>query len=221
MIIYKTTNQINGKIYIGKDGNNNKYYYGSGVYLQKAIKKYGRQNFKKEILEYCTVENINEREVYWIKKLNSINRKIGYNITNGGTGGLIGKDNPFYGKKHTKDSVEKISKSKIGCSAWNKGLTIEDDRVKRNRDKRKKTIKANKLFNKGIYNPMFGRKRSDKEKSLSGNRIYIYDVEGQQFNSLKDISKNLNLKWNSLRNKFRNDIKEITIKNIKIERIYK
>ena len=45
MVIYKTTNLINGKIYIGKDSNNNEHYIGSGVKLLKAIKKYGRSNF--------------------------------------------------------------------------------------------------------------------------------------------------------------------------------
>ena len=49
MVIYCTTNLINGKKYIGSDTNNNPYYLGSGVSIIKAIKKYGRNNFKKEI----------------------------------------------------------------------------------------------------------------------------------------------------------------------------
>ena len=47
MIIYKTTNTINGKIYIGQDKNNNPSYYGSGKILQKAIKKYGKESYPK------------------------------------------------------------------------------------------------------------------------------------------------------------------------------
>lgn len=88
MIIYKTTNLINGKIYIGQDKKNNPSYYGSGLKLIKAIKKYGRENFKKDILEECTDENhMNEREGYWIKYHNSTDRKIGYNISEGGKEG--------------------------------------------------------------------------------------------------------------------------------------
>jgi hypothetical protein len=45
MIIYKTTNIINGKYYVGKDINNSESYLGSGVLLKRAIKKYGKENF--------------------------------------------------------------------------------------------------------------------------------------------------------------------------------
>jgi group I intron endonuclease len=87
MIIYKTTNLINNKIYIGQDSKNNPKYLGSGLILKKAIKKYGEKNFKKEILEHCiNQDELNEREKYWIKELNSIVPN-GYNITDGGTGG--------------------------------------------------------------------------------------------------------------------------------------
>jgi group I intron endonuclease len=82
VIIYKTTNLINGKIYIGKDSHNNPNYIGSGKIIKYAIKKYGIENFSKEILEYCTMDNIDEREIYWIKKFDSINN--GYNISPGG-----------------------------------------------------------------------------------------------------------------------------------------
>ena len=90
MIIYKTTNLINGKIYVGKDKKNNPEYLGSGILITKAFKKYGIENFKKETLETClNKQHLNEREVYWIKLLNSTNKEIGYNITKGGDGGDI------------------------------------------------------------------------------------------------------------------------------------
>lgn len=54
MVIYITTNLINGKQYIGKDARNNPKYLGSGTYLIKSIKKYGKENFKKEIIEHCS-----------------------------------------------------------------------------------------------------------------------------------------------------------------------
>ena len=53
--IYKTTNLINGKIYIGKRQKQefDKYYLGSGIYLKKAIEKYGKENFSCEIIDKC------------------------------------------------------------------------------------------------------------------------------------------------------------------------
>ena len=88
MVIYKTTNLINNKIYIGKNKGNDNWYLGSGKLLLYAIKKYGKENFKKEIIEICTsLEHMKEREIYWIEKLKARDRKIGYNIQIGGDGG--------------------------------------------------------------------------------------------------------------------------------------
>ena len=67
MIIYKTTNLINGKIYIGKDSKNDPNYFGSGLLLRQSIKKYGKKNFKKEIIDFAdSVKGLNEKEIYWI-----------------------------------------------------------------------------------------------------------------------------------------------------------
>lgn len=91
-IIYKTTNLINGKIYVGKhtqdlcptifDG-----YLGSGVIIKSAIRKYGKKNFERITLEsFSTEEESYEKEEYWISKLKSRDPKIGYNIFPGGWG---------------------------------------------------------------------------------------------------------------------------------------
>ena len=64
-IIYKTTNLKNNKIYIGKHQteNINDTYLGSGIALEKAIKRYSKQNFKKEILfVFNTETEMNEKE---------------------------------------------------------------------------------------------------------------------------------------------------------------
>lgn len=87
--IYKITNSINGKIYIGKRTGSqfDEDYWGSGTKLKVALKEFGKDNFKREILEWCSTKDIlREREIYWIQKLNSRNPDIGYNIKKGGEG---------------------------------------------------------------------------------------------------------------------------------------
>lgn len=93
--IYKITNKINGKIYIGQHKvplikENFRRYMGKGIAIQKAIKKYGKENFDKEILEYIDDDEkhelVSEREKFWIKEFNCMSPN-GYNISPGGEGG--------------------------------------------------------------------------------------------------------------------------------------
>jgi hypothetical protein len=98
--IYKTTNLINGRFYIGmhKTNNPNDDYLGSGNLLDLAIQKHGKHNFKKEILEYCNdEEHMCQREEQIINEKFLIeNKHICYNIALGGLGGF----------KFLKDSKE-------------------------------------------------------------------------------------------------------------------
>lgn len=85
--IYKTINKVNNKIYIGKSKFDRPDYFGSGLKLCSAIKKYGIENFTKIIIEQCPDNDVNNREIYWINFYQSTNDCIGYNISRGGTGG--------------------------------------------------------------------------------------------------------------------------------------
>lgn len=92
--IYVTKNLLNGKMYVGKHtykgiDSYDMNYLGSGYILKRAIKKYGKENFSQEILEYTSSKEENvQREIYWIKKLNTLVPN-GYNIDKGGTGGGV------------------------------------------------------------------------------------------------------------------------------------
>lgn len=116
-IVYETTNKINGKYYIGVhkqkilpfefDG-----YLGSGRKMKFAISKYGKNNFFRETL--FVFDNhidafLKEAEIVnneFIKNKNVYNTCIG-----GQTPVLCGEQNGFYGKKHSKETLEKIRKS--------------------------------------------------------------------------------------------------------------
>lgn len=109
MIIYKTTNLINGKIYIGQDSKNNDKYFGSGDLIKRAIKKYGLKNFKKEVLCLCeTQKELNEMEQKFILIYNSTNKLIGYNICVGGTNGTM------LNRKHSIETKKQMSEVRIG-----------------------------------------------------------------------------------------------------------
>ena len=90
--IYKTTNLINQKKYIGKTNGNSDSYLGSGVLIKQAIQKYGAENFKKEILfESDSEEELREKEKYYIEKEMAVERSDYYNMHEGGQGGFIPK----------------------------------------------------------------------------------------------------------------------------------
>ena len=93
--IYKTTNTLDGKSYIGQHKVPSKpeafmRYLGTGIAIRDAIKKYGRSAFIKEILEYIDDDEkhatVSEREKYYIALHNTI-APNGYNISPGGEGG--------------------------------------------------------------------------------------------------------------------------------------
>lgn len=88
-VIYQTTNLVNGKIYVGKHITRNirDDYMGSGKLLKKAIKKYGIENFKKEILFECSSEDEMNRKEAEIVNEDFCNRRDTYNIVTGGGGG--------------------------------------------------------------------------------------------------------------------------------------
>ena len=90
--IYKTTNVLNGKIYIGQSTKDDDSYLGSGEIIKKAINKYGKESFIKEILLECkTKKELDEKEIFYIEKYNSTDKKIGYNISHGGNAPLLPK----------------------------------------------------------------------------------------------------------------------------------
>lgn len=152
-IIYKATNIINNKFYIGKttkDLNRRKYEHHTFgkklTYFQKAIIKYGKENFKWEVLKECfTIEELNTSEIFFINESKAILN--GYNLTNGGDGASFGDlnvskrpevkiklRNNFKGKKHTEETKSKISNSlkgrklsdeqKLSISIGQKGILL-------------------------------------------------------------------------------------------------
>lgn len=165
--VYKTTNLINGIIYIGvhKTTNINDSYLGSGKILKTAIKKYGRESFKKEILFIFNNSDIAYKKEKEIVNESFILDENNYNLVIGGIPTvefypnrkyLTGENHPMWGKKQSEESNIKRSKTQTGkkmsiessikksislkgIKSWNKGKKLSDI------DKLNKSIAAKKL----------------------------------------------------------------------------
>lgn len=109
--VYKITNKINGKIYIGYHATYdlNDGYMGSGKNIIKAIEKYGIQNFEKEILFVFDSKEEAEKMEASIVNEEFVKREDTYNIVTGGNiCVLYGEANGFYGKKHSPETIKKM-----------------------------------------------------------------------------------------------------------------
>lgn len=116
--IYKITNLINQKIYVGKTTKTIeerwKTHWSDALKvninnrpLYKAFNKYGKENFKIECLEECSIDELNDKEIYWIEKLGSF--KYGYNATMGGDGKHYADYDLIYNLYKMGYSIHKIA----------------------------------------------------------------------------------------------------------------
>lgn len=147
--IYRTTNIVNGKTYIGKhqtkdvdDG-----YLGSGIALEKAIKKYGKVSFKKEVLfVFDSEDEMNQKEKELVTE-SFIASNSNYNMGVGGEGG-----SHFKGKKHSEETKTRLSEMakgrQISDSARQKISEANRKRVLSEETKKKLSEKAKLRFSK-------------------------------------------------------------------------
>lgn len=128
-LIYKTTNNITGKFYIGthKTNNKNDNYMGSGKYLNYALQKYGLENFTKEILfEYNNADDMFAKEAEIVNE-DFLASENTYNLKKGGTGGFdYINQNELYKKgwkNRTEESIRKMRDS--GSVGGKKSVVLE------------------------------------------------------------------------------------------------
>ena len=195
MVIYKATNKINDKSYIGQTTYNIKKRshehikfseHGSNTVFHKAIRKYGKENFEWELLRECnSIDELNKEEQHYIKKYDTfISNGNGYNMTVGGKNNVLYLECPKcntiggYGNmirwhfdncgKHQKQKEVECSKcGKIGGSSNMKRYHFDNCGLGPTKEYRAKLRKAH-----------LGKKLSEEHKSNIGksNRGIKYDI---------------------------------------------
>jgi group I intron endonuclease len=166
--IYKITNNINGKIYIGcttkgieyrLNGHRSSYRH-KHSFLYEDMRKFGFENFSISVLEHGDDDSIRyEREKYYIEKLNAMNPDVGYNMTIGGTGTI--------GYKFTEEDKKKISLAGMGRKPTER--MIERIRYlhlgKKLSEETKKKISESRVGKyTGEDNPFYGKHHTEETK---------------------------------------------------------
>lgn len=174
MIIYKATNKINNKSYIGQTINSlkqRKKEHANDIkrfntVFCKALRKYGKENFKWKVIEKCnSLNKLNEREKYWIKELKTQNPN-GYNLTEGGWNALVPSETKI-----------KISNKLKGRPSPNKGNKFSEE------------LKKQIVNNRSWYKKHSPQTRKKISKALIGNTNPLGKARPQE---VKDkISKTL------------------------------
>lgn len=176
--IYKITNLKNNKIYIGKHSSKktNDNYYGSGVAIKRAIKKYGKENFKKEILCYCDNEKeLNAKERYYINFYDTY--KKGYNMTFGGEGMLGYK--PSEQQKIRQSMTQKL-----------KFMNEPEYREKLSKKAKLRTGEKNPFFGKKLPQSHIEKMRKARIKAITGkNNPSAVKVKCIELNLIFDTAK--------------------------------
>lgn len=195
MIVYKITNKINGKIYIGCTVVSLKRRWLQHLnhnikktHIANAIRKYGGDNFICEpIEELNSTEKMFEQEIYWISHYNSTDRAMGYNITPGGDRGpiMIGKNHPNFGKPNPRWAA--LGKDRAGkkldplivakIKESRKGHKRSEEYKKKMSDSKKTFYQRNPVSKETGLKIAYAKKgvRSKKRTSilcLNNNKIY-------------------------------------------------
>ena len=210
--IYRVTNKINGKVYIGQSVDIGRRWRQhmtaeDDIYFHKAIQKYGVENFEWEVIEQCKKKDLDEREIYWIEYYDSFNK--GYNCTKGGDGGPVmhGGDHPNwkggisldpeYSKQYREANKEKRKEY------YEENKEKEKERSKEyyeaNKEKMKEKMKEYREANKEKrreYNKQYYEENKEKEKEkvkeyYEANKEKRREYNRQRYINKKRIKKNI------------------------------
>lgn len=195
--IYKITCDVDNKIYIGKTtksieerfkehiNNSRKKSYRHKSHLYSAIRMYGESSFRVEMIEECFDEDsLNEREVFWIRELNSRDPSVGYNIHEGGKGGRTQTEYICTEKQLRCLSIgwhkPMSEENKMLVSKIHKGKTVSDETREKLRvaqtDKKASDETRRKMSECRVGKKLPERSEESREnyREASSNRVHIH-----------------------------------------------
>lgn len=202
--VYKIVNLVNGKIYIGKSKNPQKRWLkhlntakrGSSdrrfQVLHTAINKYGKNNFKIEIIFACNDEKeCLEKEKYFIAKYNTF-KGPGYNCTEGGDGSS--------GYKHTSEAIEKMKKAKTGIFHGENNPFYG----KKHSEETKKILSKKASERKGEKNSFYKKKHSgeSKRKIRENQKVKERYFSFQEAEAIRKLYLDSKLSYEDISEKF-------------------
>lgn len=185
--IYKITNLINNKIYVGKTIKSleqrfsehkheaeryaeDRIHFGYKTKFYPAIVKYGVSNFSISLLEEVEDSELNEREAYWISKLNCLDDNIGYNISPGGLGGPL-----FKGHHHTEISKQRISlrlKGKVSNRLGVEMSQAQKDKIRNSLHRYHLTLESRVILSNAARLSWKTRRENGNTRTTNGMHIY-------------------------------------------------
>lgn len=197
--IYCMENKITKKKYIGQTRDYDrrvkhhlKYYENeNNVYLSRSIDKYGIDAFEIYILEKCSIEELNEKEKYYINLYKTTQRDFGYNILEGGN-----TPPSFLGKTHSEETKQKISEKSKGNQHWLGKSHSEETKQKMSEAQKGKFVSEStrkKISQKSMGNTKWLGKHHSEESKI---KISIAHLGKKQSPELvqKRVSKIIGLK---------------------------
>lgn len=180
--LYKITNIINKKIYIGvhKTFNLNDNYFGSGKILCFAIKKYGKENFIKEILQFFNSEKEMYNSEYIIVNEDFINRIDTYNLKIGGFGGWDYANKNHKNIKNSRYGIKLSNELKLKISKSIKKI-MKDEKIKK-----KISLGHKKFFENGGIGAFLNKKHTEETKQKIGkaNSIHQSGKNNNQYGTM-------------------------------------
>lgn len=178
--IYKVTNNINGKVYIGQTRLGPRFRWKQHInssmcetsndyntHFHIAIRKYGEGAFTLEEIEECDNAELDAKEMFWINYYQSFNREHGYNLTLGGGGS----------QKYTNEEI---------LMMWNQGKSVGEIHEEYGIDRGWISVRLKAC---GITDNEISHRRYKSAKEKLGVPVYQYALDGKYIRSFKSINE--------------------------------